>query len=331
VFVADPWKRKEVIGDCTLYLGDCLEILPKLGKFDAVVSDPPYGVLDEEWDDMDEAELARFTMSWLALCRGASDTGTFFFGERTRQVIQPLLYSLYPVIRQVIWNKGGGNTADDGLFYSYESAYFCHPVRQWSVVEPKTLEVASLIRQGRERAGLSRGAVDMVIRGKKTGLCYRWEEACCLPTEEQSVPLKDLLKLGHDFDDAIAEARRARDTVVAAAQAQTAKNAARFCDVLSFPVPTRKQHPTEKPVPLMRCLVDVSAEEGAHVIDPFMGSGTTGVAAIGTGRSFTGIERDPKFFDIACKRIQEAYAQPDMFVSAPEPKPEQLSILDGAA
>lgn len=39
-----PWKRKEVIGDCTLYLGDCVEIMPTLGKVDAVVSDPPYGI-----------------------------------------------------------------------------------------------------------------------------------------------------------------------------------------------------------------------------------------------------------------------------------------------
>jgi DNA modification methylase len=322
--------RREILAEgVEVYLGDCLEVLPTLGKFDACVTDPPYGVLDEEWDDMDEQELSRFTMSWLAQVRAHSDTGVFFFGERTRQTISPLLHSIFPVVRQVIWNKGGGNIADDGLFYSYESAYFCHPVRTWSVVEPKTLAVASLIRQGRERAGLSRGGVDMVIRGKKTGLCYRWEEACCLPTEEQSVPLKALLNLGEDFDSAIAEARYSRDNVVALAQAQTAKNAAKFTDVLSFPVPTRKQHPTEKPVPLMRCLVEVAAESGATVLDPFMGSGTTGVAAVGTGRSFTGIEREPKFFDIACKRIEASLRQADLFIS--QPTAQQLSILDGDA
>jgi DNA modification methylase len=319
--------RKEILAEgVELILGDCLEVLPTLGRFDAVVTDPPYGVLDEDWDDMVEAELARFTMSWLALCRSASDTGVYFFGQRTRQVIQPLLYSIFPVVRQVIWNKGGGHIADDGLFYSYESAYFCHPVRTWSVVEPKTMAVASLIRQARERAGLSRGGVDMVIRGKKTGLCYRWEEACCLPTEEQSVPLKQLLGLGDEFDAAIAEARQSRDTVVALAQAQTSKNAAKFTDVFSFPVPSRKQHPTEKPVPLMRCLVEVATDDGGSVIDPFMGSGTTGVAAVGTGRSFTGIERDPKFFDIARRRISAALKEPDLFVEPAKPIKQEVLL-----
>ena len=63
-----------------------------------------------------------------------------------------------------------------------------------------------------------------------------------------------------------------------------------------------------------------------HVIDPFMGSGTTGVDAAKMGRRFTGIEIDPGYFDIACKRIAAALNEPDMFVAPPKPA-EQLSIL----
>ena len=64
------------------------------------------------------------------------------------------------------------------------------------------------------------------------------------------------------------------------------------------------------------------------ILDPFMGSGTTGVAAVQLGRSFTGIEREPKYFDIACRRIEQAYAQGQLF--APElPKQEQMT-LEGA-
>ena len=63
------------------------------------------------------------------------------------------------------------------------------------------------------------------------------------------------------------------------------------------------------------------------ILDPFMGSGTTGVACVKTGRSFIGIELDPDYFDIACRRIQEAYAQPDMFIEPKAPTPKQDAFI----
>jgi len=62
------------------------------------------------------------------------------------------------------------------------------------------------------------------------------------------------------------------------------------------------------------------------VVDPFMGSGTTGVACAKMGRRFIGIELDPGYFEIACKRIEEAYRQPDMFVEPPS-KPHQEKLI----
>ena len=87
-------------------------------------------------------------------------------------------------------------------------------------------------------------------------------------------------------------------------------------------------HPTEKPVYLMAEYVSNSSKRGDTVIDPFMGSGTTGVACALLGRKFVGIEIDQKFFDLACRRIEEAYKQPDMFVEAEKPKAEQLSLME---
>ena len=75
-----------------------------------------------------------------------------------------------------------------------------------------------------------------------------------------------------------------------------------------------KVHPTQKPEALMRWCLDKTT---GSVIDPFMGSGTTGVAAIQMGRKFIGIEREPKYFDIACKRIEQAQKQVDMFIESP--------------
>lgn len=66
-----------------------------------------------------------------------------------------------------------------------------------------------------------------------------------------------------------------------------------------------KKHPTEKPVELLKILIENSSEEGDIVMDCFMGSGSTGVACIETNRKFLGIEIDKKYYDIAVRRIQE--------------------------
>ena len=291
--------RTETIGNATLYLGDCRDILPTLPKVDAVITDPPYGVLDEAWDDMTPRELARFTMSWAGLVAGLSETACIFFGERTRGIVAPILDAIYMDVRQVIWNKMGGSVAEDRMFYAFESVYYCHP---GETAEPKALDVGRILTKARMASGISRGAVDMAVRGKKTGLCFRWEEGACLPTPEQVALIKNVLEMPPEFDDALADA-------LAIKRAEAAKRAAKSLDVLAYAPPAQRDHPTQKPVPLMEQLIDIASPEGALFLDPFMGSGTTGVACANLGRSFIGIEREPKYFDIACRRIEDAQRQ----------------------
>ena len=89
-----------------------------------------------------------------------------------------------------------------------------------------------------------------------------------------------------------------------------------------------REHPTQKPVPVMRwALTQVS--DAFTVCDPYMGSGTAGVACALEGRSFVGIERKRKYFDIACERIATAQAQGQMF-EPEQPKAEQINLLGGA-
>jgi site-specific DNA-methyltransferase (adenine-specific)/modification methylase len=75
-------------------------------------------------------------------------------------------------------------------------------------------------------------------------------------------------------------------------------------------------HPTQKPVSVMRQAIQWAANDAATILDPFMGSGTTGVAAVQMGRKFIGIERDEGYFDIACRRIEQAQRQADMFIGS---------------
>lgn len=75
------------------------------------------------------------------------------------------------------------------------------------------------------------------------------------------------------------------------------------------------KHPTEKPRKLMSEIVADFTNPEQTVLDPFMGSGTTGVAAVMGGRSFIGIEREAKYFDLACHRLDQAQRQSDLFLS----------------
>jgi site-specific DNA-methyltransferase (adenine-specific) len=95
----------------------------------------------------------------------------------------------------------------------------------------------------------------------------------------------------------------------------------------TFPKHGENGHPTEKPVPLYSVWVRDFTDHGDVCLDPFMGSGTTGVACAKMGRTFIGIEIDERYFDIACRRIEAAMSQPDLFIEQPKAKAEQMSFL----
>jgi len=109
-----------------------------------------------------------------------------------------------------------------------------------------------------------------------------------------------------------------------------------YCHFEQFPPPSRiaehdgksPAHPTQKPIGLMAWCVDLTKSE--LVIDPYMGSGSSGIAAIKRGRQFIGIELQERFFDIACRRIEAALKQPDMFIEPPKPI-KQAGFFDDAA
>jgi hypothetical protein len=96
-----------------------------------------------------------------------------------------------------------------------------------------------------------------------------------------------------------------------------------IADVQPFPVGSFKAtgHPAEKPIALMDFLIKHAGD--GLIADPFMGSGTTGVAAGRARHSFIGIEQDEKWFDIACRRIEDAYRQKPLFEPEPTPAPVQ--------
>lgn len=87
------------------------------------------------------------------------------------------------------------------------------------------------------------------------------------------------------------------------------------------------EHPTEKPVELCGLYIRNSTKPGELVLDPFSGSGTTGVACVRFGRKYIGIEQDPKWFDVSCRRISDALRRPDLFAAPRAPEFKQVALL----
>ena len=93
----------------------------------------------------------------------------------------------------------------------------------------------------------------------------------------------------------------------------------------------REGHPTQKPMEVMRWAIGQLPEPSLSILDPFCGSGTTGMAAVSLGKQFTGIEIDPIYFEMACERISRALQQPDLLVAPPQPVAQQTSMFSDEA
>lgn len=208
-----------IIGNATLYLGDCRDILPTLDKVDAVVTDPPYGM--------------NFQSNYRK--------------EKHLKIADDHDESL------LVWACS--------LEAAHSKYIFCRWDNLWFVPKPKSL--ITWVKNNHSMGDLKHE------HGRQTEVALFYAEE------------------GHFFPNG-----RPNDVV----------NAARTGNEF---------HPTEKPIGLMSV---VCSWTNGTILDPFMGSGTTGVAAVQMGRKFIGIERDPKYFDIACKRIEDAQRQGDMFI-----------------
>ena len=209
--------RIETIGNATLYLGDCHEILPTLPKVDAVITDPPYGINKDGQKQTTGGHGGRKEYEFLG-----------WDADRPDPEIFRLILTAAP--KHVIW---GGN-------------YF-----------------ADLL--------------------PATGKWLVWDKG-------QRI---------NQSDGELAWTNEA--------------GALRICTMNRVELMTDgAEHPTQKPVRLMEWCIDQIKAAGS-VLDPFMGSGSTGVACMRMQRAFIGIEREPKYFDIACRRIEDAQRQGRMF------------------
>lgn len=239
-------RRIETIGDATLYLGDCREILPDIGGVDCVLTDPPYGDTATHAGHLSSVTLKNGKPAGQALGFGGIDQtecvrlATEWITIAARWVVFTCEWKFVhalddagALVRFGIWRKPDGSPqfTGDRPGMGWEAVAICH-------------------RNGRKRWN----------GGGKHAF---W-----------SVPRSE----------------------------------------------NQSGHPTGKPIGLFHQFVADFSDYGETVLDPFMGSGTTGVACARLGRRFIGVEIEPKYFDIACRRIEDAQRQKDMFIHAPVAK-----------
>lgn len=216
-------KKEERIGGQRLILGDCLEVMKELGLFDAVVTDPPYGI-------------------------GAAK------GCHSNLKMEDKVWDESAPEMEWLWNSGMDYIVWGGNYFKNVPPKRCFLVWDKTPMPPSyafgELAVTSINRNASKWSG----------------------------------------KVGHEV--------AVKD----------------------------RSHPTQKPIALMEwCLGFLP--NATTILDPFMGSGTTLYACQRIGRLGTGIELDPEYFDIACKRVDESTRQPDMFVSAPVQAAKQEDLF----
>lgn len=237
--------RKEVIGNATLYLGNCLEVLPTLGPVDAVITDPPYEIRNK----FGESDLY------------GTRKMEFHFDHKgvTQAVVIPAMNAAF------------------NLAQSFHC--FCDPEQYAGIAEvarnlgftPKPFAKIKACPPPPMPGNWWPSGFELAMYGYRSGAYFGDQTA-----KRVNFLTADSYRFGI----------RASEKV---------------------------DHPTQKWLPMMVYLVNTLTKQDGCVLDPFMGSGTTGVACMNLGRRFTGIEIEPKYFDMACERLENSQRQEALF------------------
>lgn len=315
------YKRKEIIGEATLYFGDCLDIMPTLGKVDAVVADPPYfgikGEFDFVWKSFDEYLL--YVERWAQQCSGlVPENGTlYWFGDDKNIAYSQVIFDKFMALENsLVWYKidlrggmfgsSGGDTVrsypvctERILMYSkdrYNLTSCVYGVRDYIREEIQKSKGSIILKDVNAALGTATNG------GGVASACLSLSKSePTMFTKEMYQKLQEWCfpYLRREYEDLRREYN----------------NHLNLTEVLEFKSNKADgiNHPTVKPVALIKSLITTSSRVGNTILDPFMGSGTTGVAAVQEGRKFIGIEIDEKYFDIACRRIEDAQRQGRLF------------------
>ena len=294
-----------------IILGNCIEILKNYSDnyYDLVIADPPYWkVIGEKWDYKwkTEEDYVKWSLKWIEeVARILRIGGTFYcFGYfRTLALLVPHLEQFGLELRQqIIIDKGirsvsGRATKKYKIFPNVtESILF--------IIKDNKKFIKPFLKEKQKEIGLTAKQINEALGVKSNGggmwSIYTGNNVCeQFPTEELWNKLSKILNFNLSYKKV----------------AQTFNPQMGYTDVwtdIDF-YKEKHLHPTQKPLRLIKRLVEASSNEGDIVLDPFAGSGSTQVACIHLNRHYIGIEMDTNYYQMASKRIALERSSPKIF------------------
>jgi adenine-specific DNA-methyltransferase len=339
-------SHEQIADGVDLYLGDCREVLPTLEGVDAIVTDPPYfkvkgDAWDRQWDKPAAfiEWLGSIADEWQRLLAANGSLYCFASSKMAARVEVELLRR-FNVLNRIRWAKPKFATkaemftkeslrcffpsSEEVIFAEHygadnaakgEAGYVakCDELRGF-VFEP----LRAYLDGERERAGwtVRRVAEEyQKVTGSRTvtGMAGHWfgQVQWALPTEQNYTWLRGLFAgdyLRREYEDLRREYEDLRREYEDLRRPFTVTADVPYTDTWTFDTVSHYpgKHPCEKPQDMLRHILKTSTRTGATVLDCFMGGGSMGEACAAEGRRFIGIELDPTYFDIACKRIEQA-------------------------
>jgi len=252
--------RTETIGNATLYLGDCREILPSIGSVAAVVTDPPYGMTDASWD------TAPNVAGMWRMLKASRENAVFILTASQPFTSAVVLGNEKDFRVEWIWEKNAGSNFGTVKW---------QPMKEHEsiLVFAKATPAYSPVMEQRAPSGAAR---------VKTVVNYDSQPEAYSGVTGKASSLRPDLR----YPRSIQKFNRERGL-----------------------------HPNQKPVALIEYFLRTYTKEGDTVLDPYMGSGTAGVAAANLGRKLIGVEIEEKYFDVACRRLEAALPKPDLLTA----------------
>ena len=336
----------------TLYQGDCMEMLQEIppGSVDLVLCDLPYGTTDCKWDDV--LPMDQLWKEYRRLLRPNGVAALFAAQPFTTELINSnrsaFRYCWY-------WLK---NTVTGFAFARYQPMrkieevviFVCNVPGKDNTGRHKALR--AYLQQELKESGHTRASINKILGNTMASHYFTNGGQFTIPPREQWETLQaETGRFTRSWDDVLVEyqaelgrhgggpqiynpqglqivnnpkARRSGprkpggvydfDTLM---QDYTTKYTNWPVNVLQFNT-ERGLHPTQKPVPILEYLVKTYTNEGDTVLDNCMGSGSTGVACVRTGRRFIGMEKDPQYFQIARERIEKEKTTAAVQVAGPQ-------------